>query len=78
MFDKVERFIRDYDGTKQLVSFGLEKYNAIYDRIRYLIRLKSCSITYVLSHNYAKITIDSDDLPLEETLTLHVIMLIKG
>ena len=41
-------------------------------------RLKS-GITYVISHNYAKIKIDSSDfLPLEETLTLHnVIIIIK-
>ena len=45
-----------------LVLFGLEKY-AIYDRIRYLIELKS-GITYVFSCNYAKTKIDSDDLPL--------------
>ena len=32
-------FIRDYDGTKYLVLFRLEKYDAIYDRIRYLIGL---------------------------------------
>ena len=38
------------------------------------------SITYVFSHNYAKIKIDSDnDLSLEETLTLHnAIILIKS
>ena len=34
-------FIRDYDGTKYLVLFDLKKYNAIYDKIRYLIGLKS-------------------------------------
>ena len=34
MFDKVDGFIRDYDGTKYLVLFGLEKYNAIHDSIR--------------------------------------------
>ena len=28
-FDKVDRLIRDYDGTKYLVSFGPEKYDAI-------------------------------------------------
>ena len=41
-------------------------------------RLKS-GITYAISHNYAKIKIDSSDfLPLEETLTLHnVIIIIK-
>ena len=44
--DTVNGFIRDYDGTKYLVLFGLEKYDAIYDRIRYLIGLKS-GITYI-------------------------------
>ena len=36
-------------------------------------------MTYVFSHNYAKIKIDSDDdLPLEKTVTLHnVVILIK-
>ena len=46
MFDKVHRFIRDYDGTKYVVLFDHEKYNAIFDRIRHLIGL-SRSITYV-------------------------------
>ena len=36
MFEKVNGFIRDYDGTKYLVLFDSEKYDAIYDRIRYL------------------------------------------
>ena len=50
---------------------GPEKYDAIYDRIRYLIGLKS-SIAYVCTHNYAKIEIDSyDSLPLKGILTLH-------
>ena len=50
MFEKVNGFIRDYDGTKYLVLFDSEKYDAIYDRIRYLTDLKS-NITYVFSHN---------------------------
>ena len=41
MFDKVDGFISDYNGTKYLVLFRLEKYNAIHDTIRYLIGLKS-------------------------------------
>ena len=53
MFDKVDRFIRVYHGTKYLVLVCNERSNAIYDRIRYLIELKS-GITYVFSHNYAK------------------------
>ena len=36
-FDKVDGFIRVYDGTRYLVLFGPEKYQAIYNRIRFLI-----------------------------------------
>ena len=71
VFDKVDGFIRDYDYSQYLVLFTLEKHNAIYDRIRYLLGLKS-NITYVFSHNYAKIKIGSDDdLPLRKSLTMH-------
>ena len=35
-----------YDGTRYLTLFGTKKYDAMYDRIRYLISLKS-SITYI-------------------------------
>ena len=45
-FDKVNEFIRVYDGTRYLVLFGSEKYDAIYNRIRYLISQKS-GITYI-------------------------------
>ena len=47
--------------------------------VRYLKTLKN-SITYVISHNYARIKIDSHDtLPLEKILTLHtLIRLIKS
>ena len=31
-FDKVDVFIRVPDGTRYLVSFGLEKYDDIYNR----------------------------------------------
>ena len=51
--------------------FGSEKYDFIYNRIRYLIKVKS-DITYVISHNYAKIKEDSyDSLHLEKTMTFH-------
>ena len=33
MFDKVDGFIRDYNGTKCFVLFSLEKYNVIYNVI---------------------------------------------
>ena len=35
-FDKVDRFIRVYNGTRYLVLFCREKYNAIFNKIRYL------------------------------------------
>ena len=60
MFDKLDGFIRDYDGTKYLVLFSTEKYDVTFDWNKYLIGLKS-RIKYVFSHNYAKIKIDSDD-----------------
>ena len=47
-FNEVNGFIRIYDGTKYFLLFGLEKCDAIYNRIRYLIYLKSV-ITYVFS-----------------------------
>ena len=47
-FDKIDGFIRIYDGTRYFTLFGSEKYEAIYNRIRYLISLKS-GITYIFS-----------------------------
>ena len=38
-FDEVDVFIRVYDGTKCLVLLGLEKEDAIYNRIRCLLVL---------------------------------------
>ena len=78
-FDKVDWFIRVYDGTRYFVLFGPEKCDVICNRIRCLIGQKS-SITYVISHNYARIKSDSlDSLPLEKTLTFHnAIIIIKS
>ena len=36
-FDKADEIIRICDGTRYLVLFGPEKYDTIYNRIRYLI-----------------------------------------
>ena len=36
-FDKIDGFIKTYDENKYLVLRGSEKYDAIYNRIRYLI-----------------------------------------
>ena len=52
--NKVDGFIRVYDGITYLVLFGYEKYDAIYDRIRCLNSQKT-GITYIFSHNYVLI-----------------------
>ena len=71
---KIDGFIRIYDGTNYLALFDSEKYDAIYNRMRYIISLKS-DITYIFSHNFAKIKIDSfDSLPMEKIFTSHNVM----
>ena len=56
--NKIDGFIRVYDGTRYLILYGPKKYDTIYNRIRYLISQKS-GITDVFSNNYDKIKIDS-------------------
>ena len=72
-------FIRVYHGTRYLALFGLEKFDVISNRIRYLISQK-VGIAYVFSHYYAKLKVNSyGPLPVEKKLTLHdVITLIKS
>ena len=53
-FAKVNGFIRIYDENKHLVFFSPEKYYPIFNRVRYLMRVKS-GITYVISRYYANI-----------------------
>ena len=40
-FDKIDGFIRAYDGIRYLVLLGAEKYEFIYNMIRYLVGVKS-------------------------------------
>ena len=79
MFDKVDWFISECNGTKQLALFRPEKCDAFFNRIKYLKSLKS-KTSYFFSQNYAKMKIDLvDDLPPEKALTLHnVVMFIKS
>ena len=79
-FDKIDEFMDGvYDETRYLVLFGAEKYDSNYNRIRYLIGVKS-GILYVFSHNYARIKVDSyDSLSLRKALTFYnVLILIKS
>ena len=72
--DKIDGFIGTYDGTRYLVLFGSEKYDVIYNRIRYFISVNS-SISYVFSHYYAKTNVDSSGiLPIEKRLILHNVL----
>ena len=57
-FNKIDVFIRVCNGTRFLALFKTEKYDVIYNRTRYLISQKRRN-TYVISHNYAKIKVDS-------------------
>ena len=58
--DKIDGFIIIYDGTRYLTLFGSEKCG-----------LKS-GITYIFSHCFPKIKVDSYySLPIEKILTLH-------
>ena len=64
----VDVFVKIYDGIKYLVLFCSGVYNAIYNRIRYVISEKS-DITDIINHNFARIRIDSYQLlPTEKTI----------
>ena len=70
-FNKIDGFIRVYDGTRYVVLLGAEKYDFIYSKIRYLTGIKH-AITYIFTHDYTRIKVDSyDSLHLKETWTFH-------
>ena len=78
IFDKIDRFIRIYDGNRYLVLVGLQKYDSIYNKIRCPISPKS-SITYIFCHYFTKIKIDSyDPLPIKKILTLYNVILLSS
>ena len=64
-------------GCRYLALFGIEKFDSIYDRIRYLIIVKS-AIIYTVSQ-YATVKVDLyDSLSLEKRMTLrNAIILVK-
>ena len=70
-YDKIDGFIKIYDGSRYLILFGPKRYDAIYDGTKYLISGKS-GVTYSISHNFAKLRIYSyNSLPIEKTLTFN-------
>ena len=75
-FDKIDGFIRIYDATRYLTLFGSEKYDAVYNKVRYLVNLKS-GITYIFSDYSAQVKVDSYDfLSIGKKLTLHNVIII--
>ena len=77
-FDKKDGIIKMYDGTRCLVSFGTELYDATYNTIIYLINEKS-GITDSVNHDFVRIrTVSYNFSPIEKKLTFHnVLILVK-
>ena len=77
-FDKGDEFIKIYDGTRYLELLDPGWRDAIYNRARFFICVKS-AITDSSNHNFARIRIDSyNSLPTEKISSFHnVIILIK-
>ena len=77
-FDKIDRFIKIFDGIRYFKIFGRQLYDKIYNRIRYLISEKG-GITGSVNHNFSKIRVNPyNSLPIEKILTFHVIILTKS
>ena len=57
-FDKIDGFIKIYNGIRNSVLFGSQWYDKIFDNIKYLISEKS-GITGSINHNFARIRIYS-------------------
>ena len=50
-FKKIDGFIKTYDGIRYLILFDSKRYDAIYNRSRYLISQKSCITNGFLCKN---------------------------
>ena len=57
-FGEIDGFNRIYDGARFFTLIGSENWDPIYNRSRYVTSLKH-SITYIISHHFAKIKVDS-------------------
>ena len=74
-FHKIDGIIEIYDKSRYLSLFGTKKYDAIYDKIRYLISRKN-AYKYIISHYFSKIKVDFYDSSfIEKTLTSHFVII---
>ena len=78
-FDKIDKYFKIKNGTRYLVLFGPEIYGEIYDWIESILSEES-DISYIISHNFAKIKVHSyDSLSPEKAMTFdNIIILIKS
>ena len=68
--------VKIYDGSRYLVLFNLERYDAIYDRIKYREKVEKGGITHSINNNFARITIDLHNfLPIQKTLNFHNVII---
>ena len=56
-FNKINGFIKSYEGIRYLILYNYKRYNAIYDKMKYLLSEKS-GITHSINHNFARIRTD--------------------
>ena len=56
-FNKINGFIKSYEGIRYLILYNYKRYNAIYDKMKYLLSEKS-GITDSINHNFARIRTD--------------------
>ena len=78
-WDKIDGFIRIYDGTRYLTLFDYENYDAIY-KCKKWHHISKLILMILVDSNLVKIKVDSyDSLPIEKAFTLHnIIILIKS
>ena len=75
-FDKIDGFIKTYDGIRYLVSFNHGRCEKICDRIKYLISEKS-GISDSINHNFARVRIYSyNSFPISKILTFHNVIIL--
>ena len=72
-FDRIDWFL----WTRYLTFLGSKKYDGIFDRIRYLISLKS-GIKYIFSHYFPKSKLILWFFAYRKKLTLHAIIFVKS
>ena len=68
-FDKIDGFIKIYNGIRYLVILCSSWFDKICESIKYLISEKN-GIANIINHNFGRIRIDSyNSLPTEKILT---------